>query len=94
MTSDTRRRLAALLSGIAGAFVALSMSVWLRQNACVDAGGTWLAVKRVCELPAGVSPLASPTRYHLLGGLAGVLVAGILLVAFSYVADRAAAGRR
>ncbi len=94
MTSDTRRRFAALLSGIAGAFVALSMSVWLRQNACVDAGGIWLEVKRACELPAGASPLASATRYHLLGGLAGLLVAGILLVAFSYVADRAAAGRR
>jgi hypothetical protein len=93
MTSDIRRRIAALLSGIAGAFVALSASLWLRQNACTDAGGSWLAAKQACELPAGASPLASPMRFHILGGLAGLLVAGILLLAFTYVADRAAARR-
>ncbi|HEY9427265.1 MAG TPA: hypothetical protein VIR34_08925 [Gemmatimonadaceae bacterium] len=93
MTTEIRRRLAALLSGIAGAFVALSASLWLRQDACLDAGGRWLAVERACELPAGASPLASPARFYILGAAAGLLVAGVLLLGFTFIADRAAARR-
>ena len=93
MNAETRRRLAALLSGIAGAFVALSVSLWLRQDACLDAGGRWVAVERACELPAGASQLASPARSYIVGAVAGLLVAGMLLWAFSFIAGRAAARR-
>jgi len=93
MTAETRRRLAALLSGIAGAFVALSVSLWLRQDACLDAGGRWLAMERTCELPAGTAPLASPVRSYILGAAAGLLVAGMLWRTFTYVANKAAARR-
>ncbi|HEU6451302.1 MAG TPA: hypothetical protein VFT57_07760 [Gemmatimonadaceae bacterium] len=93
MTAEIRRHLAALLSGIAGAFVALSMSLWLRQDACLDAGGRWLAMERACELPAGLSSPSSPVRYYIAGAVAGLLVAGVLFRGFSFIADRAAARR-
>jgi hypothetical protein len=93
MNSETRRRLAALLSGIAGAFVALSVSLWLRQDACLGAGGRWVATERVCELPAGFSSPTSPARFYIVGAAAGLLVAGVLLLGFSFIANRVAARR-
>jgi hypothetical protein len=93
MTAETRRRLAALLSGIAGAFVALSVSLWLRQDACLDAGGRWVAIERACELPAGLSSPTSPARFYIVGAAAGLLVAGLLLLGFSVIANRVAARR-
>lgn len=93
MTSETRRRLAALLSGIAGAFVALSVSLWLRQDACLDAGGRWVAIERACELPADLSSPTSPARFYVVGAAAGLLVAGILLLGFSFITNRVAARR-
>ena len=91
MTAENRRRLAALLSGIAGAYVALSVSLWLRQDVCLDSGGRWLAIERACELPAGTSPLDSSVRFYIVGAAAGLLVAGVLLRTFSFIAKRAAA---
>jgi hypothetical protein len=93
MSPEIRRQLAALLSGIAGAFVALSVSLWLRQDACVDAGGRWVALERACELPTGLSSPTSPVRYYIAGAVAGLLVAGVLFRGFSFIADRAAARR-
>lgn len=93
MTVETRRRLAALLSGIAGAFVALSVSLWLRQDACLDAGGRWVAIERACELPAGLASPTSPVRFYIVGAVAGLLVAVALVRTFSFIADRAATRR-
>jgi hypothetical protein len=93
MIAETRRRLAALLSGIAGAFFALSLSMWLRQDACLTAGGRWVAIERACELPAGLSPPAFPVRFYIVCAAAGLLVAGVLLLGFNLIADRAAARR-
>jgi hypothetical protein len=93
MTPETRRHLAALLSGIAGAYVALSVSLWLRQDACLDAGGQWVALERTCVLPAGLASPTSPARYYIVGAVAGLLVAGLLFRGFSFIAARAAARR-
>ena len=93
MTAETRRRLATLLSGIAGAFVALSVSLWLRQDACLDAGGRWVAAARTCDLLAGISSATSPVYFYIVGAAAGLLLAGALWRTFTYIADRAAARR-
>ncbi len=93
MTPEIRRQLAALLSGIAGAFVALSVSLWLRQDACLDAGGRWVALERTCELPSGLSSPTSPVRSYIVGAIVGLLVAGVLFKGFNFIADRAAARR-
>lgn len=93
MTAEIRRRIAALLAGIAGAFVALSVASWSRQDACLGAGGRWLATSRACDLPSGAAPLASPLRFYILGAAVGVVVAVVLWRTFTYFARRAAARR-
>jgi hypothetical protein len=92
-STDTRRRIAALLAGMAGAFIALSVSVWLRQDACLDAGGRWIAAARACDLPTGAPSLSSPARFYMVGAVAGVVVAAVLWRTYTFIAHRAAARR-
>ena len=90
MTAETRRRLAALLTGTAGALTALLLATWLRQDACLDAGGRWLAATRHCELPAGASAAISSQRAYAVGAIVGVLTAIVLWRVFTFAASRAA----
>ncbi|HEX6533443.1 MAG TPA: hypothetical protein VF041_02530 [Gemmatimonadaceae bacterium] len=93
MNAETRRRLAALLAGIAGAYVALSVASWLRQDACLDAGGRWLAAARACELPGGAPPLPPPLRAYIVGAVVGIVVAVVLWRTFTFFARRGATRR-
>ena len=88
MTAQTRRSLAALLAGIAGMLMALLTATRLRQDACLDAGGRWLAAARSCELPAGAASAMSPLRGYTLGAVAGVLTAIVLWRMFTFFASR------
>ena len=88
MTAETRRSLAALLAGIAGMLMALLTATRLRQDACLDAGGRWLAAARMCELPAGTASEMSPLRGYALGAVAGVLTAIVLWRMFTFFASR------
>ena len=88
MTVETRRRLAALLTGIAGMLVALLSATWMRQDACLDAGGRWLATARTCELPAGTAAV-SPLRAYAIGAVAGLLTVGVLWRTFTFFTSRA-----
>jgi hypothetical protein len=84
MTSETRRRLAALFTGTAGTLTALLVATWLRQDACVDAGGRWLAAARMCELPSGASMAMSAGRAYAVGAVGGVLTAIVLWRVFTF----------
>ena len=89
MTVETRRRLAALLVGIAGTLTALLTATWLRQDACLDAGGQWLAATRLCELPPGAATGISSLRAYVVGAIGGVLTAIVLWRVFTFAASRA-----
>ena len=88
ITAETRRRLAALLIGTAGMLLALLTATSLLQDACLDAGGRWLADARTCELPAGAAMATSPFRAYATGAVAGVLAAIMLWRIFTFAASR------
>ncbi len=90
MTPDLRRGLAALLAGIAASLVGLMTASWLRQRACVGAGGDWLEGLRACALPGGL-PEPSPWRSSLAGAAAAVVTLVVLWRTYTFFADR---GRR
>lgn len=92
MNPETRRRLAAMLAGVAAALVALFASTWLRQDACLDAGGRWLDAARSCAMPAGASAGAATARAYALGALAGVVTAVVLWRTYTFFVARG--GRR
>jgi len=92
MTVETRRRLAILLIGTTGTLTALLMATWLRQDACLDAGGRWIAATRLCELPPGASTAMSPQRAYAVSVVGGVLTAIVLWRAFTFAASRAVRG--
>ena len=92
MNASLRRRLAAVLAGAAAMLLGLLTATWIRQDACLDAGGRWLAATRACEWPAG-APAADPTvRAYAIGALAGLAAAALLWRAFTFAASRG--GRR
>ena len=96
MSSQLRRSLAAMLAGIAAMLVALSLATYLRQDACLDAGGQWSAVARTCELAAG-REMPGPTGAYLAGTAAGFITLMVLWRTYLFVvkraAERAQAGR-
>jgi hypothetical protein len=92
MNSQTRRSLAAAVCGVAAALVALYAAAWLSQDACLDAGGRWLAAARACALPAGAAPPGAPVRAYALGALAGVATAVVLWRTYTFFVARG--GRR
>jgi hypothetical protein len=94
MTSETRRRLAALLTGTAGTLTALLMATWLRQDACLEAGGRWLAATRQCQLPSGASTAMSSPMAYVIGAVGGVLTAIVLWRVFTFATSRAVRGGR
>ena len=89
MNADTRRGLAAMLSGVAGAIVALTVASFLRQHACLDAGGRWVAATRTCELAAGAAPPTGATRAYLLGAVVGIVAAALLWRTYTFFVARA-----
>lgn len=92
MNPQTRRSLAAMLSGVAAAIVALVTTTWLRQDACLDAGGLWIAAARSCTLPAGAAE-AAPARAYALGAVAGVVTAVVLWRTYTFFVSRGGRGR-
>lgn len=88
MTPDLRRRLAALLAGVAGTLVALLAVTVLRARACRDAGGRWADAARACTLPPGADEPAAATAW-LLGALAGVAAMLVLWRTYTFFALRA-----
>jgi len=90
MTAELRRRLAVLVIGIAATLMALTVATWRRQDACLDAGGRWLAATRTCEAAAGATGPGSDVRGYLVGAVAGALVGFVLWRAFGFFVARAA----
>lgn len=90
MTSDTRRRLALLLVGLAAMLVGLTVTSTVMRDACLDAGGRWLAQRR-CDVANGQAP--APGRAYLLGGVAGLAAALVLWRIFTFYATRARRAR-
>ena len=89
MTAQLRRQLALVVIGVAAALVALLVATWLRQDACLEAGGRWLAATRTCELANGaVGPGLSAGRAYAVGAIVGVLAATVLWRTFTFFASR------
>jgi hypothetical protein len=86
MTPETRRSLALLLATTAATLVALAVASLLRERACVDAGGRWVA--RSCVLAAG--PESSVARAYLLGAIVGVAALLFLWRTYTFFATRGA----
>jgi hypothetical protein len=87
MTPDLRRRLAALLAGVAGTLVALLSATLLRARACRAAGGSWEDAARRCALAAG-TPEPSTLVPYLLGALAGLVALVVLWRTYTFFALR------
>ena len=87
MNPQVRRQIAVLVVGMIGAIVALIAATWLRQDACLDAGGRWLVETETCELAAGAGS-GSTVRAYLLGAVIGLLAAAMLWRMFSFFASR------
>lgn len=92
MTARLRRQLALILVGVAAAVVALSVATWLLGDACLDAGGRWLAATRSCD--AAAVDRAARVRAHAAGVVAGVLAATVLWRTFTFFGSRAGRRRR
>lgn len=88
MNAQTRRNLATVLVGVAGSLVALAVITYLKQDACLDAGGRWDAATRACVLPGGSPRAATSAWSYLTGIVAGVVVAIVLWRAFTFFATR------
>ena len=78
-----------MLAGIAAMLVALSTATYLRQRACADAGGEWVAAARTCQLAPG-RDVPVPVMAYLLGTLAGFATLMILWRTYTFVVKRAA----
>ena len=89
MTPQLRRQLVLLVVGITAAIVALIASTWVRQDACLGAGGRWLVETETCELAGGAMPQGSTVRAYLLGALIGLLAGTMLWRVYTYFASRA-----
>lgn len=96
MTSESRRRIAAVLTGTVAMLTALLVASMVRERACTGAGGQWLPT-RVCEMPPG-SALDPATPWAWVAGLAaGVAVAVAMWRTYAFFLSgmaRRAAGRR
>ena len=90
MTAQLRRQIAVLLIGVVAMLIALSVATWLRQDACLDAGGRWLPGSRTCELAAGATAAGSTGRAYVFGAVAGVLTSVVLWRTFTFFAARTA----
>lgn len=89
MTASTRYRLAMVLVGIAGAYAALSVATWIRQDACLDAGGQWDVATRTCELLDTTASRPSAVAAYVIGALAGLVLAVVLWRTFTFFTLRA-----
>jgi hypothetical protein len=78
--------LALLLAGAMAAVVGLAVAAALRQDACLDAGGRWLA-RGGCEIDGGTLPGAGGA--YMAGALAGLVVLAVAWRAYTLVTTRA-----
>ena len=69
--------------------VALTVATYMRQDACLDAGGQWAAAARTCELAAG-RDMPGPTGAYLAGTAAGFITLVVLWRTYTFVVNRAA----
>ena len=91
MNPQLRRQLILLTVGITGAIVALIAATYLRQDACLRAGGRWVVATDTCDIAAGTLSTASTVRAYLFGALIGLLAGTMLWRVYTFVATR---GRR
>lgn len=77
-----RQSLAPLLVGIISVGSGLWVALQLRIDRCLDAGGRWDAVRRVCARPEGVPSDSVSTT---LGDYA---IGGAVMLAFGYMLMR------
>ena len=77
--------MALLLAGAMAAVVALAVATALRQDACLDAGGRWVA-RGGCEIDGGTLPGAGGA--YMAGALAGLVVLVVAWRTYTFVATR------
>lgn len=87
MTPQLRRQIVLVVVGITAAIVALIAATYLRQDACLDAGGRWVVETEVCQLAPGVAPPGSAKAYGL-GAVIGLLVGTMLWRMYTFAARR------
>lgn len=85
MNASNRRRLLILLVGIVVTLVALLVTSSIQADACLDAGGRWLASRR-CEAPSRQLPGSG--RAYLAGGVTGLLTLAFLWRALTFFGRR------
>jgi hypothetical protein len=88
---ETRRSLVTMLIGIMAALLGLLATTWLREDACLDAGGRWLAT-RTCELPPGAE-MPSSLRFYFIGVVVGLVTALLLWRTYTFITTRARVAR-
>ena len=89
MNPQVRRQIILVIVGITAAIVALIAATYLRQDACLDAGGRWLGQTETCELAGGAAlPRGAVVRAYLLGSLIGLLAGTMLWRVYSFVTRR------
>ena len=93
MTPGLRHRLALFIVGVAAAIVGMSVATWMRQDACHDAGGRWLAVERTCALAGGATATLPTWRAVAVALVAGALVATLTWRAYTFFLVRGARRR-
>ena len=81
-----RRSLIQLLIGVIAAVAGLTAMILVRQDRCLDAGGSWNAATRVCLGPNGPLAVARGSDVTVAIGI-GLLVA-FMLYRVSTFADR------
>ena len=88
MTPNVRRQLALIVVGGIAAIVALITATWLRQDACLDAGGQWVVTTETCNLAGAVMPRGAVIKPYVYGAGIGLLAGTMLWRMFSFFADR------
>ena len=89
MNPKLRRQLILVIVGVSGAIVALIAATYLRQDACLDAGGRWVIATETCQLEGGgAMSQGSTVRAYLLGALVGLLAGTMLWRVYTLVASR------
>ena len=88
MTPQLRRQLILVIVGITAAIVALIAATWLRQDACLSAGGRWLVATETCELAQGVMPRGTIVRSYLFGAVVGLAAGTMLWRMYTFFASR------
>lgn len=90
MTAEMRRRLVTLLVGAMAMLTGLLVASLILQNRCLDAGGSWVAATRECDLPSDSLAQPSSGWAWMVGLAAGVVIAVVLWRAYAFFVVTAA----